>query len=276
MAFVVFFVSIFLLRIPMFMKKRIILAFDPVSNATRVVYKEVEDGGLAEKMNDIISGNILNWASFVIVITCLVVMVTKLQASARFRLSNALPDPPSQPTVVNNDDIHRAQTCISEQTDISPSDMNLPDNQSSVFNNHCHHQSQAKEKTKNDAKTQPLEEESCPKTIQFKAVKKKSLASDRGQHNVVTPRETQVVRSVILVAIIFVTCQTPLMVTTLARRFESQFDDEDDMTGGKVQKYVYLFGLCANISQTPLMVTTLARRFEFQFDDEDDMIGGKR
>ncbi|KAK3765982.1 hypothetical protein RRG08_002225 [Elysia crispata] len=164
-------------------------------------------------MNDIVSRNTLNWASFVIVITCLVVMVTKLQASGRFRFSNTLPDPPSHHAVVNKDDIHSDQTSISEQKDILPSDMNLPD-------------------------------------AQIKSVKGKSLASDRGQHKVVATKETQVVRSVILVAVIFVTCQAPLMAYTLARRFESQFDDNDDMISGSGQKYIFLFGLCANINLT--------------------------
>ncbi|KAK3765985.1 hypothetical protein RRG08_002228 [Elysia crispata] len=59
-AFITFFVSVFLLRVPMFMKKQIVREFDPFNNKTRVVYKEAEDGGLAEKMNDIVSRNILN------------------------------------------------------------------------------------------------------------------------------------------------------------------------------------------------------------------------
>ena len=176
-------------------------------------------------------------------------MVTKLQASVRFRSSNTLPDPPSHYTVVNKDDIHSDQTSISEQKDILPSDMNLPDAQVSVFYTQDQ-KSQANEKTKSDAKTQPMKKKTCLQTTQIKSVKDKSLASDRGQHKVVATKETQVFRSVILVAVIFMICQAPLMAYTLARRFESQFDDNDDMISGSGQKYIFLFGLCANINLT--------------------------
>ncbi|KAK3765980.1 hypothetical protein RRG08_002223 [Elysia crispata] len=60
------------------------------------------------------------------------------------------------------------------------------------------------------------------------SIKDKSLASDKAQHKVVSTEETQVLCSVILVAAIFVSCQTPLMAYTLAR-FQSQFDDEDNL-----------------------------------------------
>ena len=235
-AFVSFFVAVFFLRVPMFMKKQIVREFDPLSNATRVVYREAEDGGLAEKLNDIVSRNILNWASFVIVITCLVVMVTKLKASVRFRSSNALPKSPSHPTN------------ISEPTDNSTSDINLHGSVDTLSNTQDH-QAHATQKERNNGKTQPLKENSYPGRTQTKPFEDKSLVSDRVNHKVVLTKETQVVRSVILVATIFIICQTPLMAYTLARRFESQFDDQDDMSSEGVQKYVFLFGICSNISQ---------------------------
>ena len=77
-AFIVFFVSIVLLRVPTFIKK-----IDPVTNSSRVVYDEVDDGNLADRINDIANRNILTWTSLISVISCLVVMVVKLQASAR-------------------------------------------------------------------------------------------------------------------------------------------------------------------------------------------------
>ena len=220
----------------MFMKKQIVREFDPLSNATRVVYREAEDGGLAEKLNDIVSRNILNWASFVIVITCLVVMVTKLKASVRFRSSNALPKSPSHPTN------------ISEPTDNSTSDINLHGSVDTLSNTQDH-QAHATQKERNNGKTQPLKENSYPRRTQTKPFGDKSLVSDRVNHKVVSTKETQVVRSVILVATIFIICQTPLMAYTLARRFESQIDDQDDMSSEGVQKYVFLFGICSNISQ---------------------------
>ena len=148
------------------MKKQIVREFDPVSNATRVVYREAEDGGLAEKLNDIVSRNILNWASFVIVITCLVVMVTKLKASVRFRSSNALPNRLSH------------TTRISELTDISSSDINLHGSVDTLSNTQDH-QAHATQKEKNYGKTQPLKENSYPQTTQTKLFEDKSLVSDR-------------------------------------------------------------------------------------------------
>ena len=250
-AFVAFFLSVFLLRIPMFMKKRIVQEFDPISNVTRVVYKEAEDGGLAESMNDIVSRNILNWASFVTVIVCLVIMITKLQTSVRFRSSNALRNPQPLHTTTNsdNDKFQSSQRSDPGKTEIVLSDVNPPDNQNSMANNSSHqfHSCQTKQ---SDAKARQIKDESCPEISQTKTLKDKSPASERGQHKGVHTREAQIVRSVILVAVIFVTCQTPLMTYTLARRFESQFDDQDDLMGGNVQKYVFLFAVCSNISLT--------------------------
>ncbi|KAK3733971.1 hypothetical protein RRG08_024771 [Elysia crispata] len=58
--FIIFLVSIILLRIPMFMTKRVIFEFDPMLNTTRVAYKEFDDEGLAETIQDIMNRNILN------------------------------------------------------------------------------------------------------------------------------------------------------------------------------------------------------------------------
>ena len=250
-AFITFFVSVFLLRVPMFMKKQIVREFDPFNNKTRVVYKEAEDGGLAEKMNDIVSRNILNWASFVTVIACLIVMVTKLRASVRFRSSNAQPNSPPHATDTNNADIHNIQNSNSESHTVERSlcDKRMP--ASTIPDIPSDHLT---EKTKNEPKNQKLKKVSCSQITHSKYVKGKSLASQKGQHKVVATKETQVVRSVILVAVIFVTCQTPLMVYTLARRFESQFDDQDDLNSKNLQKYIFLFGLCANISMVFALV----------------------
>ena len=83
-AFKLFFVSILLLRLPMLMTKSIIREFDPVTITSRVVFKEVDNGGVASSVHDIANRTILTWTSFITVISCLVVMVAKLRASARF------------------------------------------------------------------------------------------------------------------------------------------------------------------------------------------------
>ncbi|KAK3765987.1 hypothetical protein RRG08_002230 [Elysia crispata] len=236
-AFITFFVSAFLLRVPMFMKKQIVREFDPFNNKTRVVYKEAEDGGLAEKMNDIVSRNILNWASFVTVIACLIVMVTKLKASVRFRSSNAQHNSQPHATAINSAEIQNVQSNIPELTQSKTAERSLCDKwvSTSTMAHIQSDQSHLPEKIKEESKNQKPKKVSYPQTNQIKSAKNKSLTPDQGQHKVVATKETQVVRSVILVAAIFVTCQTPLMVYTLARRFESQFDDQDDKDSKNLQ-----------------------------------------
>ena len=195
--FITFFVSVILIRVPVFMTKRIILQLDPKSNSTRAVYKEFEDGGLAEKLHDILNRNILNWASIVMVIACLAVMVTKLRASVRFRCSLGATSPAIRDVDGNN------------ERDRSP----------------------------------PLELRN--QAARYKG--KKLPSSEKGKQLILSSRETQVLRSVILVAAVFITCQAPLMAYTLARRFESQFDDTHE-TFRQIPKYSFLFALCSHLS----------------------------
>ncbi|KAK3783879.1 hypothetical protein RRG08_048105 [Elysia crispata] len=180
--FITFFLSVLLLRLPLFMTKRIIREFDPISNTTQLAYKELEDGGLAEKLNDIMNRNILNWASIVIVIGSLVVMVTKLRASARFRSSAGATHSAETHTGTRDVDRNNAQTISSEQ---------------------------------DPGKRTPESISSRP-TSQTKTSKGNKLtSSEKEKQQMLSSKEAQVVRAVILVAAVFVTCQTPLMVYTL-------------------------------------------------------------
>ena len=214
--FITFFISVLLLRVPMFMTKRVIREFDPISNTTQLVYRELDDGGLAEKLNDIMNRNILNWASIVIVIASLVVMVTKLRASVRFRSSAGATHPAETHTGTRDVDLNNAQAVSSEQ----------------------------------DPGKRIPESISSRQTSQTKTFKGKKLpSSEKEEQQVLSSKEAQVVRAVILVAAVFVTCQTPLMVYTLVRRFESQFNNvEADGKFMKWPKYVFLFALLTNIA----------------------------
>ncbi|KAK3748276.1 hypothetical protein RRG08_039528 [Elysia crispata] len=80
--------------------------FDTASNMTRFVYREIDDGGLADKINDIFNRNILTWTSFITVLICLTIMIIKLQASAKFRSSVFTKNPT---TVVGNEGICSVQ-----------------------------------------------------------------------------------------------------------------------------------------------------------------------
>ena len=215
--FITFFISLLLLRIPVFMTKRIIREFDPILNTTQVVYRELDDGGLAEKLNDIMNRNILNWASIVIVIACLVVMVTKLRASVRFRSSAGATHSAETHTGTSDVHLNYAQAISSEQ----------------------------------DREKQTSESETSGQTSKTKTFKGKKLpSSEKEKQGMISSKEAQVVRAVVLVAAVFVTCQTPLMAYTLARRFESQFDNKEEEDGKfmKWSKYVFLFGLITNIA----------------------------
>ena len=215
--YITFFISVLLLRIPVFKTKRIIREFDPISNSTQVVYKELDDGGLAEKLHDIMNRNILNWASIAIVIACLVVMVTKLRASVRFRSSAGAIHYAETHTGNRDVDLNNVQAISSEQ----------------------------------DPGKQTLESISSRQMRWTKIFKGKSLpSSEKEKQQMLSRKEAQVERSVILVAAVFVTCQTPLMAYTLARRFESQFDGNDDADEKSIAlpKYLFLFALFTNIA----------------------------
>ena len=195
----------------MLMKRKIVRTFDPVSNSTRFMYKELDDGGLADKLNDIVSRNILTWTSFVTVLTCLVVMVTKLQASAKFRSSVSAARPsPALPAMDNTGSCARnGKSCGAE------------------------------EKSRDAIDSKPLDSPVSKHRVQ------RQEPPGKGNPQALSTREAQVVRSVVLVAVVFITCQLPSMTYSLARRFESQFDDRVD---GGLSYYVFMFAFCSNLS----------------------------
>ncbi|GFS03867.1 chemosensory receptor C [Elysia marginata] len=221
-AFVVFFILIFFSRLPMFMKKRIIGEIDPVSNRSRVVYKELEDGGLAEKLNDIINRNIVNWVSFVIIITCLIVLIAKLKASARFRCAISGTNPLT-PQAVRETDKHdnfqttfeQNQTLCFESNVSGAQDVISSLAQSTNKQMTTQHRTQIPKQGSSLQKAHTTHRKENPPTV------------NRGQRQMLSSREAQVIRSVILVAVVFITCQVPLMAYSLARRFESQFNAND-------------------------------------------------
>ena len=174
--FITFFISLLLLRIPVFMTKRIIREFDPISNTTQVVYRELDDGGLAEKLYDIMNRNILNWASIVIVVACLVVMVTKLRASARFRSSAGATHSAETHTGNRDVDLNNVQAISSEQDQEKQTSQSKPSRDSR-------------------------------QTSQTKTFKVKKLpSSEKEKQQMLSSKEAQVVRTVVLVAVVFVTC----------------------------------------------------------------------
>ncbi|GFS22233.1 chemosensory receptor C [Elysia marginata] len=218
-AFITFFLCVALLRVPMFMSRRIVREFDQVSNASRVVYKEIDDGGLADMVNDIVSRNILTWASFIVVIACVVVMVTKLRASARFRSSASASKPDTrQISSAGSDDLNSTRN--------ANHDLSHPQNVNTIRNAELH--------AVPPVKTKEL------------AVENANLPNKR-KDQVLSSRESQVVRSVVLVAAVFITCQFPFMAYSLVRRFESQFDATISERG--IPKFIYLFAFCANLSK---------------------------
>ena len=248
--FMIFVMSVFLLRIPMFMKKRIIKQYDPVSNSTVIVYKKVADGGLANKLNDIVSRNLLTWTSFLIVVICLVVMVTKLQTSARFRNSASrtitATEQSSQP--VGSVPASEEKVCGEQNL---PDTKSVSDNQTSDASNDPSRSVQGR----NLERFRPQTEEKTSGHNR-RLQKKQKTNSKRGnpsqsgskgtQQNVLSSREIQVIRSVVLMASVFVTCQIPLMAYSLARRFDSTFNPDE--------RYGYLFAFFSNLSNNFALV----------------------
>ncbi|KAK3706695.1 hypothetical protein RRG08_019690 [Elysia crispata] len=250
--FIAFFIIVVLLRIPIFMTKRVILHFDPISNTTRVVYKEFNDGGLAQRFHDIMNRNILNWASIVIVIASLVVMVAKLRASVRFRASIGAAHSAAAQADTNDGGLNNARATSSRHHPTQP----LGHNDSSSITSGVSQRPQSAQTTNDFVnRLQTVEkrglEKSPIKTNKVTRHKGKSeSSSEKGNQEMLSSREAQVVRCVILVAAVFVICQAPLMAYTLARRFEPQFDSFDvpNEKFKTLPKYAFLFALVTNIS----------------------------
>ena len=250
--FITFFISLLLLRIPVFMTKRIVREFDPILNTTQVVYRELDDGGLSEKLHDIMNRNILNWASIVIVIACLVVMVTKLRASVRFRSSaggsHSAPTHTAKIIDTSGVDLNNTTTIASNHDKAQPLEHNGSNVRGSLRSDNAaaNHKVDRQQATGNQT-SKPI---NSFKTNQTTLLKGRKLASSQKEkQQVLSSKEAQVVRAVILVAAVFVTCQTPLMAYTLARTFESQFDGNDQVDEKfiTVPKYLFLFALISNI-----------------------------
>ena len=238
-AFIVFFISIFALRFPMFMTKTITQHFDTASNMTRFVYREIDDGGLADKINDIFNRNILTWTSFITVLICLTIMIIKLQASAKFRSSVFTKNPT---TAVGNEGICSVQ----EQNQIKEVSgafnyFDKANSKCNKFDGSINHRETFQVGHGKRLETKPrLESE-----LKSSEGEKLSASAPGKGKQVLSSREAQVVRSVILVASIFVTCQTPFMAYSLARRIETQFDD---VVKNGLSRYIFLFSLCSTIS----------------------------
>ena len=62
------------------MRKRFVRIIDRLTNSSKVVVGEFDDGGLADTINDIVSRNVQPWSCFIIVIACLVVKVMQNSA----------------------------------------------------------------------------------------------------------------------------------------------------------------------------------------------------
>ncbi|KAK3790539.1 hypothetical protein RRG08_060586 [Elysia crispata] len=79
-------------------------------------------------------------------------------------------------------------------------------------------------------------------------VGKESTATkdERSKDQILSSRELKILRSVILVAVIFIICQIPFMAYSLARRLESEFDS---IVGSrKISKYINLFSVASSLS----------------------------
>ena len=148
----------------MFIKNRFITVFDKFSNTSKVIVYRFDDGGLADTINDTVSRNVLPWTCFIIVTVCLLIIVTKLRSSAKFRLSMSANDSvPMSSDIVNEASYDTVTAKRNGQLDAG------------------------KEKTETKV--------------------------EKAKSQVLSSREVKILRSIILVAVIFVICQIPLWFT---------------------------------------------------------------
>ena len=75
------------LRAPVLTVFRLSWEVNPVTNSTFRSIQFVDNFNEIYKANDIINRNIVSWVAYIIAITCVIVLVSKLQAASRFRHS---------------------------------------------------------------------------------------------------------------------------------------------------------------------------------------------
>ncbi|GFN74013.1 hypothetical protein PoB_000051900 [Plakobranchus ocellatus] len=195
--FVVFFVSVSLLHIPMFMSKRPAMVFDKVTNSTQLKYVHIDDNGLADTINDIVSRNALPCIASIVLVISVIILVTKLRMSAKFRSASSNSGF-SQPT----------------------SDKNIGETQLTTTTTGGSGQSEAgSTSTKHKNDVLPSKSPSSEEKLNSETTKQSS--------QILSPREAQAVRSVTLVAIIFLLCQIPFVIASWARLIDPNFEVQD-------------------------------------------------
>ncbi|KAK3768018.1 hypothetical protein RRG08_045033 [Elysia crispata] len=169
-------------------------------------------------------------------------MVFKLQASAKFRSSLS--------TDNSNTSGYKKKVCNaqeSEQLEATPSKANVFDKDRSKSNNI----DTFKGYSSSDQETNDLEAVQDLSTKLKASKNKKAVSTPNRGNQMLSSKEAQVVRSVVLVACVFIMCQTPFMAYSLARQIETKFDD---VIHGDVSRYIFIFGLCSNMSKIFAMI----------------------
>ncbi|RUS72862.1 hypothetical protein EGW08_019368 [Elysia chlorotica] len=174
-AVVIIFCSTILLRIPVLTVHSVGMKMNPLTNQS-YAYLKKDSSEVKVFINDVLNRTSMPWVSFIIMVTCVIILTYKLFDASKVRLSHtSCPEP-----ATNN-----------------PSDDQKTEGQ------------QRREKHINQ-----------------------SMSS----------KEAQVVRSVVLVCVIFILSQLPFLLYSTARLIYPEFDEDTH--------FRFLFGFCSNISVT--------------------------
>ena len=85
------------LRIPVLTVFRLTWAINPRTNSTYRSISFADNVQEIYKANDIINRNVISWLSYTAVLTCVIILATKLREASRFRRSLALPSARQEP-----------------------------------------------------------------------------------------------------------------------------------------------------------------------------------
>ncbi|RUS84201.1 hypothetical protein EGW08_008041 [Elysia chlorotica] len=266
--FVAFFISMFALRFPMFLTKAIVHQFDPVSNKTRIVYKEYDDGGVADTINDIACRNILSWSSFTIVLISLIILIVKLQASAKFRSSSA--PITNQNTHSGNKDVYGTQhTGHIESSTFEKRNPKL--NQLQSFLDSKEQLQPKKFRTEPESKsaisapapskgnrTLSSKEAKVVGSVRIEPESKSSSPASNKENRTLSSKEAKVARSL---------RNDPIPKLATSPSAPSKGHRTLSSKEAKVARCVILVAGIFIACQAPFMAYSLARRVEAQFDD---------
>ena len=180
---IVLFLVALALRAPVFTVFRLTWAVNPLTNSSYMSVRPTDNFREMYKVEDILNRNIVAWIAYITMVTCVIILASKLQAASRFRQSL------------------QSRTHVPATEDAN-SNIKI-------------------DKTKNGTN---------------------SLGKKEKQHNSLSTKDLQVIKSVTLICVIFILSQLLFQITSTIRLFDPEFSTS--------RKRSYLFSFVLHITET--------------------------